>query len=89
MERAILVTVLHRLCVSGSDRQAERWRQGYWLPGTDGLALHHWYRAMAWLGEALAAEVPGARGLGPRWVKDQVEEALFARRRDLFSALAS
>jgi len=29
VERAIFVTVLHRLCVSGSDRQAERWRQGY------------------------------------------------------------
>jgi len=39
VERAIFVTVLHRLCVSGSDRQAERWRQGYWLPGTEGLAF--------------------------------------------------
>jgi hypothetical protein len=36
VERAILVTGLHRLCVSGSDRQAERWRQGYWRPGTEG-----------------------------------------------------
>jgi len=38
--RAIFVTVLHRLCVSGSDRQAERWRAGYWLPGTEGLGVH-------------------------------------------------
>jgi hypothetical protein len=77
VERAIFVTVLHRLCVSGSDRQAERWRAGYWLPGTEGLALHHWYRAMAWLGEALAAEAQvGATPFGPRCVKDQVEEAL-------------
>ena len=88
VERAIFVTVLHRLCVSGSDRQAERWRQGYWLPGTEGLALHHWYRALAWLGETLAAGPPGARPLGPRCVKDQIEEALFARRRDLFSSLS-
>ncbi len=88
VERAIFVTVLHRLCVSGSDRQAERWRQGYWLPGTEGLALHHWYRAMAWLGKALAAGPPEARPLGPRCVKDQIEEALFARRRDLFSSLS-
>jgi len=87
--RAIFVTVLHRLCVSGSDRQAERWRAGYWLPGTEGLALHHWYRAMAWLGHALPMrEQLGAMPFGPRCVKDQVEEALFARRRDLFSALS-
>jgi hypothetical protein len=88
VERAIFVTVLHRLCVAGSDRQAERWRQGYWLPGTEGLALHHWYRAMAWLGEALPEKELGASGFGLRCVKDQVEEALFARRRDLFSALS-
>jgi hypothetical protein len=88
VERAIFVTVLHRLCVSGSDRQAERWRQGYWLPGTEGLALHHWYRAMGWLGEPLTEGVPGATPFGPRCVKDQVEEALFARRWDLFSALS-
>jgi hypothetical protein len=76
--RAIFVTVLHRVCVSGSDRQAERWRAGYWLPGTEGLALHHWYRAMAWLGQALPArEQLGAMPFGPRCVKDQVEEALF------------
>jgi hypothetical protein len=33
VERAIFVTVRHRLCVAGSDRQAEQRRQGYWLPG--------------------------------------------------------
>ena len=89
VERAVFVTVLHRLCISGSDRQAERWRAGYWLPGTEGLALHHWYRAMAWLGQALPLqEQLGAMPFGPRCVKDQVEEALFARRRDLFSALS-
>ena len=89
VERAVFVTVLHRLCVSGSDRQAERWREGYWLPGTEGLALHHWYRAMAWLGEALPeGQQTGATPFGPRCVKDQVEEGLFARRRDLFSSLS-
>jgi len=89
VERAVFVTVLHRLCVSGSDRQAERWREGYWLPGTEGLALHHWYRAMAWLGEALpAGQQTGATPFGPRCVKDQVEAGLFARRRDLFSRLS-
>jgi hypothetical protein len=89
VERALFVTVLHRLCVSGSDRQAERWRESYWLPGTERLALHHWYRAMAWLGQALPeGQQMGAPPFGPRCVKDQVEEALFARRRDLFSRLS-
>lgn len=89
VERAVFVTVLHRLCVAGSDRQAERWREGYWLPGTEELALHHWYRAMAWLGQALPeGQQKGATPFGPRCVKDQVEEALFARRRDLFSGLS-
>lgn len=89
VERAVFVTVLHRLCVSGSDRQAERWREGYWLPGTEGLVLHHWYRAMAWLGQALPpGQQAGATPFGPRCVKDQVEEGLFARRRDLFSSLS-
>jgi hypothetical protein len=87
VERAIYLTVLHRLFASGSDRAAERWRQSCRLPGTDGLELHHLYRAMAFLGgpmgEQLSRPVLGA----PRCVKDWIEEALFARRRDLFSGL--
>jgi len=53
VERAIYLTVLHRLFVSGSDRAAEKWRKGYRIPGTESLELHHLYRAMAWLGEEL------------------------------------
>jgi hypothetical protein len=87
VERAIYLTVLHRLFASGSDRAAERWRQSYRLPGTQGLELHHLYRAMAFLGgpmgEQLSRPILGA----PRCVKDWIEEALFARRRDLFSGL--
>ncbi len=42
----------------------------------------------AWLGEELPAEGQDARTpFAPRCVKDLVEEALFARRRDLFSEL--
>jgi hypothetical protein len=53
------------------------------------LALHHLYRAMAWLGEELAADQQaGATSLAPRTVKDLIEEQLFARRRDLFSELS-
>jgi transposase len=44
---------------------------------------------MAWLGEELpASEQAGATPFAPRCVKDQIEEDLFARRRDLFSALS-
>jgi Transposase DDE domain len=91
VERAVFATVLHRLFVSGSDRACDKWIGDYAIPGTDGLALHHLYRAMAWLGEELDAAEGGqahATPFAPRCVKDQIEEALFARRRDLFSELS-
>ena len=37
VERAVYLTVLHRLCVSGSDRAAEKWRRDYRIPGTESL----------------------------------------------------
>jgi hypothetical protein len=43
LERALYLTVLHRLFASGSDRAAERWRDDYLLPGAEGLELHHLY----------------------------------------------
>jgi hypothetical protein len=89
VERAIFVTVLHRLMVSGSDRACEKWMADYDIPGVDDLALHHLYRAMAWLGEELPADQQsGATPFAPRTVKDLVEEKLFAQRRDLFSELS-
>src|SRR5215204_1872216 len=89
VERAILATVLHRIMVSGSDRTCEKWLADYDIPGVDGLALHHLYRAMAWLGEELpAGEQGSATPFAPRTVKDLIEEQLFARRRDLFSELS-
>jgi hypothetical protein len=86
-ERAVFLTVLHRLFVSGSDRAAEKWRADYRIDGTEGLQLHHLYRAMAWLGEPLSDQA-GASELAPRCRKDLVEEELFARRRDLFAELS-
>jgi hypothetical protein len=89
VERAVFATVLHRLMVSGSDRACEKWLGDYAVPGVDGLALHHFYRAMAWLGEELPSEQQaGATPFAPRTVKDLVEERLFAHRRDLFSELS-
>jgi hypothetical protein len=87
VERAVYLTVVHRLFASGSDRAAERWREAYRLPGTDTLELHHLYRAMAFLGEPVKDQ-PGARVLDtPRCTKDWIEEELFEQRRDLFSEI--
>ena len=88
LERAVFLTVLHRLFAGGSDRAADRWREDYRIDGVEGLDLHHLYRAMAWLGEELAEDQQdGATPFAPRCLKDVVEETLFARRRDLFSTL--
>jgi transposase len=88
LERAVFLTVLHRLFVSGSDRAADRWREDYAIAGVAGLDLHHLYRAMAWLGEELPAkEQDGRTPFAPRCVKDVIEERLFAHRRDLFTKL--
>jgi hypothetical protein len=88
LERAVFLTVLHRLFVSGSDRAADRWREDYAIAGVEGLNLHHLYRAMAWLGEELPEkEQDGRTPFAPRCVKDVVEERLFAHRRDLLTRL--
>ena len=44
-----VMTVLHRLMVSGSDRSALQWRRDQAIDGTAGLELQHLYRAMGWL----------------------------------------
>lgn len=69
VERAVYLTVPHRLFESGSDRRAERWRRDVAVPGDDEVSLRHLYRAMRWLGE----------------VRGDVEEPLYARRPDLFT----
>lgn len=88
VERAIFLTVLHRLMVSGSDRNAEQWCRGYAIDGISEIELHQIYRAMAWLGEELTADKQfGATPFSSRCTKDLIEESLFARRRDLYSGL--
>jgi hypothetical protein len=86
VERAIFATVLHRLMVSGSDRACERWLEAYRIEGADEMELHHLYRAMTWLGEALTDQSRATRA--PRRTKDLIEEKLFDRRRSLFSDLS-
>jgi len=88
VERAVFLTVLHRLFASGSDRAADKWRQDYQIDGCDALQLHHLYRAMAWLGEELPDDQQaGKTPFAPRCIKDRIEEDLFAHRRDLFTGL--
>ncbi len=88
VERAVFLTVLHRLFDPGSDRAAEKWRGDYEIDGCDDLQLHHLYRAMGWLGDELPKKEQADRTpFAPRCTKDLIEEALFARRRDLFTEL--
>jgi len=89
VERAVFASVLHRIMISGSDRACEKWMADYDITGVDDLALHHLYRAKAWLGEELDADQQaGSTGFVPRTIKDRIEEQLFAQRRDLFSELS-
>ena len=87
VERAIFASVLHRIMVSGSDRAACGWMRDQVIDGASELELQHLYRAMAWLGEPLPEADQHHATHAPRCVKDQVEEALFARHRDLFTEL--
>jgi transposase len=86
VERAIFLTVLHRLMVSGSDRSCDKWRRDYVIEGIDGIELHHMYRAMAFLGEELSDQ-KDATPFSPRCMKDLIEEDMFFTQRDLFSGL--
>jgi hypothetical protein len=89
LERILFLTVLHRLFASGSDRSCVlNWKEHYAIPGIESVDLHHVYRAMAWLGERLPEDQQaGATPFAARCTKDAFEEALFDRRRDLFSHL--
>ena len=85
IERALFLTVLHRLFVSGSDRGCEKWQRDYRITGTDEIALHHLYRAMGFLGEEISDQKN--RTHAPRCTKDLIEERLFDHRKDLFTDL--
>jgi hypothetical protein len=83
VERAIFLTVLHRLFDPGSDRSADRWKDQFRIEGTRDIELHHLYRAMGWLGE-----MSSQWGNDPHTVrarKDLIEEELFAAHHDLFT----
>lgn len=87
LERAVFLTVLHRLFDPGSDRAAEKWREDFAIPGVEDIQLHQLYRAMGWLGEPTAAVQASVDPLNQRFTKDLIEEKLFEGNRDLFSSL--
>ena len=86
VERAIFMTVMHRLFTSGSDRSCDTWRRDYVIKDVAGVSLHHLYRAMAFLGEEIADQ-KDRTPFSPRCTKDSIEEDLFSLRQDLFSSL--
>ena len=86
VERAIFLTVLHRLMASGSDRYCDKWRREYLIQGVEELSLHHLYRAMAFLGEELI-DKKDAMSFVPRCTKDVIEETIFFKKRDMFTHL--
>ena len=86
VERAIFLTVLHRLFISGSDRFCHKWHQDFIIKGVKSLSLHHLYRAMAFLGEVIEDQ-KDKTPFAPRCNKDIIEEELFLERRDLFAEL--
>jgi len=86
VERAIFLTVMNRLMVSGSDRSCDRWRRDYAIEGVEELSLHHLYRAMAFLGEEVEDQASSSP-FSPRCTKDVIEEVMFLHNRHLFSGL--
>lgn len=69
LEEAAFAMVLHRLLDPGSKLSTYRWLETVYRPELEALELQHPYRALDYL-------VQGKEG---------IEEALFARNRDLFS----
>jgi Transposase DDE domain len=91
VERAIYLTVLHRLMVSGSDRHASTWQQTLDIPGAKDLMLNHAYKAMAWLGERARERgeaIEGEDSGQARHGTDAIEEALYEHRKSLFGAIS-
>ena len=87
LERAVFLTVLHRLFDPGSDRAAEKWRQDFSIPSIENIQLHQLYRAMGWLGEPLIPTKTSVNPLYQHFTKDVIEQKLFDNNRDLFTSL--
>ena len=90
VERAIFLTVLHRLFAPGTDRAGEKWRGDYAIAGSEGSAAAPSLpgHGVAW-GVVARGGQDGTTPFAPRCTKDLIEERLFGHRRDLFSSSGS
>lgn len=82
VERAIFLSVLHRICCGGSDRHSHQWKGDYEIAGVSQLDLHHSYRAMAWLGQAEPRkdQTEAAAAAQPAQVEDKQASAVVAAK---------
>jgi hypothetical protein len=72
--------VLLRVVESDSDQGCEYWRDDYCVDGIKQVDLHDLCRAMAWLGEELAALDQADRTLvPPSHIKDVIEKEVSLR----------
>jgi len=70
VERAIFLSILHRLLNPGSDLHCSKWRCDHLISGISEIQLHHLYRCMDFLSD----------------YKEQMEQWLFDRGRTLFDS---
>ncbi|QJA05887.1 IS1634 family transposase [Thermosulfurimonas marina] len=68
VEEAVFAMVLNRLCDPASKLGVSRWKETVYRPEFERLKLHHFYRALDFLADH----------------KEEIEEKLFERIRDLF-----
>src|SRR5271165_450933 len=87
VERAVFVVALHRLFVSGSDRDCASWREDYDIPGAEGSTCIT--STAPWPGSARNWRRSRPGRSRRAHVKDLIEERLFDRRRDLFTDLSA
>jgi transposase len=80
VERAVFLSVLHRVCCGGSDRHSHQWKGDYEIAGVNQLSLHHSYRAMAWLGQAKPQKEPAAAAKKKKPTGAVAAESKAARR---------
>jgi hypothetical protein len=86
VERAVFVAALHRLFVSGSDRDCSSWMEDYDIPGAEGLDLHPFYPRDGLARRGGGGEAGKGAGAALRQGPDRGEAV--DRRRDLFADLS-
>lgn len=84
VERAVFVSVLHRLLRTGSDLDCSQWMKKYEIKGVEGLELQHLYRAIGFLGRRTGKALRDDPSIIPR-VKDKIEESIYTRQLEIFS----